>query len=770
MWLNKEQIKEIFYFSIEFQNPNTYSINITYHDYIELCLEEQYIYYVNEENKEMNFAFYYNYISIYNKITIWAKGEKELNTSISLLSGFNYTKHSKYNSYIIQFDGKATKSKIYLKVIGKIGDIINIGSIIFNEGFGEDWYYKYNIYWNYLKEEYYLGFLKKGVMENNCFYQDYSSFSETNILASALDHNNIEIPIVKDVFIMEDYSTNWESFFCINLTNDYDELFYSIYFLNNSRINKNTKNIIFKTILGVEYSLSFPIEYSVVFIPINPTENFNYLTFSIKEPSFPSLGISTVSSIILCDKYPLCSYPNDTEKKIEIKKFHNSFEYTFTKDELGKDYSPMNKEQKLMAVHFEITSDLHYSRSPDLLINIYTEKSYVRYKLDSSSPVYKLIREDQTEKVIFENNDDRLLFFIEKISGEFSINTNLSDLNVYQFNNFYIFDKNFSQNDFDNFNIYLNITASKDSIYTYKKLEIDTEYLDSGLGLSYILKNEGNYIFKFDNGKDIILNIMEYFSKGLYKLINLYSPNCKIGVRYMIANKENNDFYFEELKIKNDFFQEIYNNYNRSKLLNIYLDEKEKNKQDLCLLLVSNYDVPSDNNASNYSIILDENSTQLFAFNEKRNLYKFSFYHGIKNEDINIRFNLLNSGKYDIRIFVEGTEKRSIKSLNSKKTINLKPDDWNNLCRAQERCNISFTVLSKNPKKESYLKIIINGKEEKDKDSSSLKTFLIIGLIIAALIIIIVIIFIILRLRRKSHLDEEEINNLPEERECRLTF
>ena len=74
MWLNKEQIKDIFYLSIEFENPDSYNINITYHDYIDIYLKEQYIYYVNEENKEMNFSFCIDNIFTKMKLVLWAKG------------------------------------------------------------------------------------------------------------------------------------------------------------------------------------------------------------------------------------------------------------------------------------------------------------------------------------------------------------------------------------------------------------------------------------------------------------------------------------------------------------------------------------------------------------------------------------------------------------------------------------------------------------------------------------------------------------------------
>lgn len=53
MWLNKEQIKDGFYLTIESLDTgtNSYSLNIIQNNFIELTYGEQYTYYVTEDNK-----------------------------------------------------------------------------------------------------------------------------------------------------------------------------------------------------------------------------------------------------------------------------------------------------------------------------------------------------------------------------------------------------------------------------------------------------------------------------------------------------------------------------------------------------------------------------------------------------------------------------------------------------------------------------------------------------------------------------------------------
>ena len=763
MWLKKEQFQKDFYLSIEFEIPSQYNITITFHKYIELNIIEQYHYYVNEENKEMNFLFRIDLtlILVSGKIIVWAKGDKKIN---STLEGIDYIKHQNYNSYLIVLKYEAYYYNINLDVTGQIGDLIDVGSLMFIQMNGLNYFARFP-----LTTGYFYGYLKKGLLDNNCFRKKSNNLVnyKEKALAIDLEHDNIQMPISKQIINQDDY-------LCINLTEEYDELFYSFYYLTYN--NVNYKDVFLKTILGVGIQLSIPIDYNAGFIPLKLTENFKFLSFIIQVENNEDAIIEC--SIYTCDNYPFCSL-NSTDKKknIPIKNFYNYYEYTFTKDELGKNYSPISKEQKLAKIRFKEKS--YYSDSSIYCyVNIYNDKSYILSGINTYSPVYKLIRKEQIEKIIFYNeqkynsyNPPRKFYIVfEKISGDISINSKnfgISITNSYSYKNYYLYYCEI--NSFYEGPIFLsfNITGRQDSVYSLREGLIDLKYLEKGFGLVYGL-SKGNILLKFDNENDIILDIMDSFSKSSNKFINLFSPNCKIGVKNMIVDSDNEDnINFEKLNLKYGFFQEIYFKRDDSKYLNVYLEEENQNKKEECMLYINNYNIPSGNIAFNNSIYLDENFPQSFAFNKNRSLIKFEYYFVNKKNNLNIAFNLLNKGSYNIRILIEDKEKKKINKLNSNSTTTLKPKNWKDICTVQQKCNLSFTVSSDDTEEESYLQIIINTKEGKDDGPSGSKTILIVVFSIVAAIIIIGGIFIFLKFRKKSNL-REEIENLPENKEGQL--
>ena len=183
MWLNKEQIKDGFYLTIESLDTASYSINIIQNDFIELTYGEQYTYYVTEDNKQMKFAVKgkppsqsetgseYN-----NTITIWAKGKKQLS---SKLEGTNYEKLSKYNAYIIKLE-EIKDNSYFLTVEGAIGDLINVG-VHFFQGNGNNICQIKRI--EDLVEI--TGFLKRGILEESTFS---GSFSLNSFFIKINDH------------------------------------------------------------------------------------------------------------------------------------------------------------------------------------------------------------------------------------------------------------------------------------------------------------------------------------------------------------------------------------------------------------------------------------------------------------------------------------------------------------------------------------------------------------------------------------------------------
>ena len=163
MWLNKAQIKGGFYLSIEcFLYPCNYTIKTNFKDNVEIDFDRAYTYYVTEDNKEMEFNIKGNPGMIFYddeetskincKISIQAKGNKELESEY-ISSNIHSKKYRGYHAYII--DKQEPKEiNLKMKVIGKVGDFIEIGALFIN---GDNYAHTIKIYNVF-------GFFKKGVL------------------------------------------------------------------------------------------------------------------------------------------------------------------------------------------------------------------------------------------------------------------------------------------------------------------------------------------------------------------------------------------------------------------------------------------------------------------------------------------------------------------------------------------------------------------------------------------------------------------------------
>ena len=167
--LNEEQIGTDFYLSIECAKlPCTYTLNLFYKNYLLLREQEPYTCYITEENKVMKFGLMGDKIKAYldegDVVLVYARGNKYITTQ---LEGLSYTKHSEYNVYIITNITKDPDEfgMLYFTVEAKVGDLINVGYLVFGNK------YKNNTFSKTITHngDEYIGFLKKGVIEQNSF-------------------------------------------------------------------------------------------------------------------------------------------------------------------------------------------------------------------------------------------------------------------------------------------------------------------------------------------------------------------------------------------------------------------------------------------------------------------------------------------------------------------------------------------------------------------------------------------------------------------------
>ncbi len=320
LWLNKEEIKNGFYFKIyaDFEPIKSNLINylarfnlkIISYNYIELNLQSPtYNYYSTEQNKDSNFLIKIKrkFYDSYDTVIIWAYGNKKINTSLNIT---NYEKHSEYNAYIININDDKRDIDDYLEFVLSVNsdenDLINAGFICLekNECINCDIYWYNNDKGNDDNViNIFKGFLKKIILENICIPK--SSNLMNNVYIKFI-HKNMNM----NIQLYENNDPN----FCISLPNELDELFFSFHYLNTE--NYHTKNYNLNDFNLYRYhSLLKGIYYDELilkgnqrgFLPLRLEDNFNYMTYDII--SFSSNSAFKIYFAI-CEDYPICSIMN----------------------------------------------------------------------------------------------------------------------------------------------------------------------------------------------------------------------------------------------------------------------------------------------------------------------------------------------------------------------------------------------------------------------------------------------------------------------------
>ena len=135
MWLTKSQIDKDFYLTIECANiPCNFNLALKGKEEkeAELYADEQYTYYVTEQNKEMNFTLLCNTDNLDENITfimIWVRGNYKIDIALFGGERESYADNRYYRIQVREFK----KSKYYLKIVAMEGDLINIGALLYPE-------------------------------------------------------------------------------------------------------------------------------------------------------------------------------------------------------------------------------------------------------------------------------------------------------------------------------------------------------------------------------------------------------------------------------------------------------------------------------------------------------------------------------------------------------------------------------------------------------------------------------------------------------------
>ena len=678
MWLTEEQIQNDFYLTIECAKyPCEYKLSLTGEDMAELGVNEQYTYYVSEDNKEMNFKINSDIDDtdldsdeVYF-IKIWTRGNYEI--KVALNEEYEDKKNDEnYQFFKIDYDSFSNE-EYNLKIEGKVGDLINVGVLLVHKD-GKTYDFPQ------LK-------IENGLEVTNNFKQDethsYNIKGHSNMfLGHFYDFNNKII-----------HPTGDQNSYIISST---DDLSYSIHFLETTEYDRQGNNKYSPLLNGI-YNLKIIEEgTSIGLIPMKPEDDFKFLTYEI----FPHDGNISVS-IYTCENYPLCHINDKILEKSEKIKDYQSYYYVYNKKEWGNEINPISKKQNMLIISCkkgvdfpQVDGDFCFS-----YINMKTDKAIINNTdfVKEVPPYRRFIRKGNEDLYFLKGNKEKDIYLnIETFTGNINIEISPDDYKKYECGNklLYIIPQNKD--------ISLKIEGLANSVYS-----ISDNYITVG---DY-LKIGSNYLFILD--KHDYLNIdpkdqSTYIDVGEYPYyIGIYSLNCSISVE-----EENGENIILE---KNQFYQKIDSTSKQK-----HFTVRKKNNKDICLFYVSCHKLENFNSDSN-GIPLGNSTSQSFKFNKKNNSMVYSFPHTEIEKDINIDFKLTTEGQFKVKIMADGQNIINDKIDSKNKNIKLGSSELEKKCDDFKFiCKILLYLELEELEKESEIEITINkeGDSSLDDDSS----------------------------------------------------
>ena len=631
MWLNKNQIKNNFYFNVECDNKCEYNLHISKRNYAELNIGDIYTYYVTEENKEMIFLIKINYTK-YNdsisdisksKISIWARGSNNnINSKLEPNSFKNIIK-DKYQAYLL-YKNEINDHEYFLKVEGNIGDLINVGCLIFD---GNNTCPK--IFKDFGTEV--TGFFKKDIFETNCFKlldADPKSFKQVIYDFDSQNSIDYNYKFIYDNKYRNYY--NYDEYYsytlvCLNFNKNYkyDEYLYSLQYV---RSGYEKRYFTSPLIIGKNYKIALKSMQTIYLIPIKPDLDFNFLVYHI----------NNILGLVFCKICEYKNYPFITEctrsEESDLNYLGESNSISYNKTEY-KNITPISKTQKVLLIEGRYQNNL-------IIVNFYTNKNKIF--IFPQKLFYNYLRT---------NNEDNLLInlpynskslpdspyaylSLEILSGNASINFETpasSYLETIQNNNKKSFIFRYIQK---NENL-LKIKAIKNTVYTiFYSLE---ENHNKRLTGKYVFPIGNNFLYRIKK------NSREYF---------LYFDNSK---------NNNNYTYFEFHPINCQINVENYKDKNLSKYKDFFYGIEAKKKEysfkirssdyhigESCLFYASTYIYKKNIIDGPELLFLPNNITQYYFFNYNYEVYYRYFHSDIENDliiDFKMNHLLYKTGK-----------------------------------------------------------------------------------------------------------------------------
>ena len=766
IWLNREQIKNDFYFNIENlkQESSNYTLMILLKETAELSLNEQYTYYVSKENKQMNFSIVNDLTSediTQNLITLWAKGNKNINSLIDIPNNSQMEKHKKFNVYII-YSEEFNNFSIYFNITGEVGDMINVGSNLFEP---QDFIISNKLFGD--QEIELTGFLKKNFIDSVCYkFKKINTFFEH---ASYVIYDNVE-----NLEESQQYNYNSEGYDlkCVSFPENTmaEEIFYSIYFTplenNNTEIKRINK---FSPIQlsGFNYRKYLQNGETIGLLPIIPNDDFSFLTYYVN-----SFKGKLKVEMNTCENYPFCNLDELQNKKDGIPlQYFNAFSFTFSKNELDENLlSNISPKKKVLIISCENKNEIQRDEGKEndtclIEANIYTNKNKVLMAMKYN--YHKYLKKNNEDKFLIpKNEDENIELNIEILSGNIEIKIN-SEYSLKEKNNNKIYTIPNNENEIE-----ISILAKNDSVYNIRY------YIpDFGPFSPHMVMSASNYLFVLPNNSDfkeglLLSNYFEYLDNPPDKyFVGIYPLNCEIKMDYIPIN-----FIPLPIDLKWGFHQEILDQKINNNIIGYKINKNENISEDCFFYLsVFRYDNQSIND--NNGIFLENNVSQKFVFNENYTFFKFSYAYVEKKKDINIDLNLMKNENNKLKLLINDLNSKNEYDILKNGTIIIESKDVKEKCQNEHQiCIISFNLISENTE-ELLVELRVSAEINSSKDNNdnigepngTNNLVVLIIIIFAVIIIIILITIIIIKLKNKKGDNiKSEIDSIKDDNQKRI--
>ena len=616
MWLNKTQFNKYFYFSINCKPSSycNYDIYIYKKRYAELNIGDIYTYYVTEENKNMTFLINTDFLkyndSIYDKskISIWARGSNNNINSKLEPNSFTNIINDKYQAYLLYINEINVNIYYYLKVEGNIGDLINVGYLLFDEN-------------NICPIIFDLGteitgFFKEKIFETNCFRFYGANNDSFNQFIYDFDMGN---SLIEKNFINDKNCT----LVCLNFNKKYryEEYLYSLQYVR-KEINNRIKYLVSPLIIGKNYKITLNEGETIGLIPTKPDIDFNFITYHAN-----SLLDTCNYAVLECSNYPLCNFISLNQNSLKYN--DGSYSISYTKNEYN-NITPISQNQKILLIN-SISNNL-------INVNFYTNKNKIF--IFPQFTFYNYLRKNNEDNLLINppyNKDTlpdspNIYLSLEILTGNAIINFETpksSYLETIQNNTKKSFIFRFIQK---NENL-LKIKANKNTVYSIIYLLEDSK--NQRLTGNYIFPIGNNFLYEIKNisGENYHFNNKINYLGFIYTYFKFHPINCKIEVENNNAHKtlkKHKDFHYSiEKGIKEYSF--------KIKRADLY------NKKS-CLVYVSTFN--EDNDIFRKQFFILSNNISHYHFLQDNNNAVFLYYHSEIDNDLLVNFKMNHSNIY----------------------------------------------------------------------------------------------------------------------------